>query len=482
VTQFRYIETMLFHTCNFNCAYCGFVTGGTVRYADDLAPYRDPDYIRAVLDFLERHEGGYKWVVQLSGGEPLLMPNLPMFASSLIRRGNKIRYNTNLSLPIEKDSEWLDANPPEGIDVLMVSLHPEGMQKYDMMLERIAALKAMGYPIITRTVAHPKAFDWIDRVAGDMAKLDVSYTPLPMFSKAYPQAYSPEQRATLETHIKAFSGLIQLNGGLDVSGRLCHAGSRLFALGLGHTGGGDLFRCVSTHQYAKLGNIFKDRHIRFLDGPKLCARPDRHCTCAFHFETDMVMGAEDSGTYTRMKAGHTEAAKPAFDDFARQNDLKFLYHRGPAPQGTEIGEELLIYDPAAVADILLGADHQAAFTWAGGAFDGIMPYKDNVEISLADTIHVDAPAEIGGGIQFDVKVQKGRKSCIAFDGKVRKGNGTLAVYSGQSAHFWHAVPKYKGARTVTEAFVPTEDVIRIYIYSDAPVSIDIESVRVLQAA
>jgi hypothetical protein len=37
----------------------------------------------------------------------------------------------------------------------MVSLHPEGFAEYDVIYERVRALKNMGYRLIVRVVGHP---------------------------------------------------------------------------------------------------------------------------------------------------------------------------------------------------------------------------------------------------------------------------------------------------------------------------------------
>src|SRR5262249_21751843 len=193
-----------------------------------------------------------------------------------------------------------------------------------------------------RVVAHPLVIDQLEDLDNAMAALGISFNAIPMFSPSYPAAYTAQQREKIAARAKSFSHLIQLEGGLDTTRRLCHAGSRLFALGLGRTGKGNLYRCVSCHDTAYMGNIFEDDEIDFLPGPMPCCQKTRHCTCAFHFESNAVVGAEDGENYEALKNGTAvPVAGERFEAFVRRNALAFK-HAAQAPQGTDAGDTLLV--------------------------------------------------------------------------------------------------------------------------------------------
>lgn len=481
---YRDIEVMLFNTCNYKCAYCGFVTGGTVGYTADLEPFRDKAYLDAVLSFFEKYSSeSEKWNILFSGGEPFLTPNLPYLSGALIAAGHRIRYNTNLSVPIEKDEEWLAANPPSGVDVIMASLHPESIEKRDVIFKRMEMLKGMGYRIIARAVAHPLLIDLLEDLDRQAASIGINFNAIPMFSPRYPEAYTPEQREKIGARAKSFGHLIQLNGGLDVTGRLCHAGSRLFALGLGRTGKGNLYRCVSCHDTAYMGNIFDGKEIKFLSGPVPCCRKDKHCTCSFHFESDAVVGAEDGANYEALKNGTAmPVAGERFAEFVNKNGLTFKFAKN-APQGTFVGEKILVYKPEAVLDAILGGERRRFFDLHPDKANLLSPYKDGVDIAVDEgKVKVAAEGEIGGGVVFSVPVADRKPTCLTFAGRVAKGNATIAVYSGAKAHFWHAIPKLKGQDVVTEAFTPEADTLTVYVYSDTPVKFEFENIGLMQAA
>lgn len=475
------IEVMLFTTCNYNCAYCSFVTNGTVNLTADMAPFKDKAYIDQVVSFFKRHSTPtQKWNLLFSGGEPLLTPNLDYLSGQLTAEGHRIRYNTNLSVPIEKDKRWLAANPPEAIDVLMVSLHPESLDQYDKIRQRVDALKKLGYKITVRMVGHPQLFDWFERVEKDYADLGVSFTPIPMFSSNYPKAYTESQRDTLKKHIKAVGGMIQLHGGLDTKDRLCHAGERLFALGLGQSGKGNLYRCVSCSPDGYLGNIFRDRQIKFLAKPAPCCQKSKHCTCSFHFESNAVIGAEDRHNYERLKNGTAQPVAHEFAELVKGGHLKFKNHER-APQGTEVGEKMLIYQSDMVLNLLLGRDVQTISEITPEHVEPLEAYQKGASIVVeGGLVKVTAPQPKGGGIKFDFRAEVGRKTCLVFNGKVTKGNVSIAPYSGKEAHFWRSIPTYLGKDVVTEPFIPKTKWVTVYVYADQPVAFEFSRLAAIQ--
>ena len=335
--DYNIAEVMLFNTCNFNCAYCGFVTSGTVKNIEDLAPFRDKSYIDKVFDFFERHSTPErKWVLHLSGGEPLLMPNLNYFAERFIGAGHKLAYNTNLSLPIERTG-WLEANPPEGISGLIVSLHAEALERFDKLFEKVRLLRERGYPMVIRMVGHPEFFPRFEELHEKFREIDVSFSVNALYSPNYPRAYTDTERKTLVRYMKVNYEVIRMNGGLDATGLTCFAGSRMLCVALGVSGGGDVYPCVNTAvPENKMGNIFVDEFDLF-GGAIECLRKDKVCSCAIHFTHGVVPAADDDDAHRRMLAGFTESVDGSYRDWFARNRIKTKHH-SDTPQGTAIGE------------------------------------------------------------------------------------------------------------------------------------------------
>jgi len=93
----RIVEMFLFDTCTHKCAYCHFAESGKVLDGSQIKPYRDPAFIDKIVNFFNRRTtAADKWLVTLTGGEPLLMPNLGRLVDGLGARGNKVAYYSAL--------------------------------------------------------------------------------------------------------------------------------------------------------------------------------------------------------------------------------------------------------------------------------------------------------------------------------------------------------------------------------------------------
>lgn len=339
--KFNVAELMLFTTCNYNCAYCGFAESGASRNADDMAPFRNKQYIDSVFNFFESHSTDtQKWILHLSGGEPLLMPNSDYFSRKFIDAGHKLGYNTNLSLPVEKNG-WISNNPPEGIDSLIVSLHPESVAKLDVIVERARILREAGYPIVIRMVAHPKVLSNLPSYEEKFREINVSFAVNAFYSPSYPKAYTSAERETVVNYMRTNYQVIQLNGGLDMRGRRCKAGSGLICVALGRSGRGNVYPCVSTSNPQHcLGNIF-EKNVKLYEHTIGCLREDKLCSCAIHFNHDILPSVDDSISQQKMLYGYKTNVSSSWRAWFAERNIKTSYH-DVAPQGTKGGETELV--------------------------------------------------------------------------------------------------------------------------------------------
>ena len=128
----QFLMWATFNDCNFRCKYCPIPDELLRPPSDAFKRFYDRGYHDKILSFFRRlHEHSGSWIVCLTGGEPLLMPNLEYLASNLIQIGHKLRYNTNMSINLLRRPEWFAANPPSGIDLLMVSIHDESIPQIE---------------------------------------------------------------------------------------------------------------------------------------------------------------------------------------------------------------------------------------------------------------------------------------------------------------------------------------------------------------
>jgi organic radical activating enzyme len=301
--QYKVAEVFLFDTCTHKCAYCHYAESGKVLDSSQIKPYRDPAFIDLIVGFFsKRTSDEQKWLVTLTGGEPLLMPNLARFVDGLGRNGNKVAFYTALLLGEKHPSfRYLMNGGAPITDYLMVSFHPEAEEIEDQFFERVRLLKQVGHNVIFRFVAHPDRIDRLDELCDKCRALDIAFHPTPLFSPDYPQAYSMKERETLYRYLSSFSQVIQFENGIDTTGTKCSAGAQIIAVDMRT---GDITPCISVFEPV-LGNIYEDELDLFKNDIS-CPRAGISCICDIHFQQGIVRGADDTAFFAREKRGFVD--------------------------------------------------------------------------------------------------------------------------------------------------------------------------------
>jgi len=302
--KYRTAQLFLFDTCTHKCAYCHFAESGKVLDGSQLRPYRDPAFIDQIARFfLNRTSEQEKWLLHLTGGEPLLMPNLPEFARKVCKPGNKIALNTAMLIGDKHPSvRFLIEEGAPMIDYLFVSFHPEAEEIEDLFFRRIERLKRSGHGVILNFICHPARLHRVDELARRCADLDIAFYPGPLYSPEFPGKYTAEQRAVVLRHASSRTQIIWLESGLDTRSTRCWAGSRLISIDMRT---GNIAPCASTPRGPSLGNIYEDRFAPF-DSAISCPAAGIGCACEAHFHNDIVIDAEDSDNFARAKNGYVE--------------------------------------------------------------------------------------------------------------------------------------------------------------------------------
>jgi organic radical activating enzyme len=337
----RFLMWAVYNDCNFTCQYCPIPEELLRPKSMAFKRFQDLGYHERILGFFQKlHDYSGAWVVCLTGGEPLLMPNLEYLTSGLIRIGHQIRYNTNLSIALERRPEWFAANPPTGVDLLMVSIHKQ--TDIDAVFARVSKLKSLGYRVIVRVVCTPEMMDLLDELEQRFRTCDVSLTPLPEFEfraadatlGAMPRAYSFAQKRYLEERIKGFGELAMLYGGIDVSDRRCFAGSRMLFM---HSHSvkylAQISRCNLTSEYVMadvaefIGPNARGIESLLLPGPLACLRQNKRCDCPGLVENDTIEGVPARFRYEQMSEGYVPALGASSAEWIREFDIRFGENR-----------------------------------------------------------------------------------------------------------------------------------------------------------
>ena len=317
-TRYLLAEVYLFDTCTHRCGYCWLAESGQVLEFAQLEPFRSVEWISRVAGFFNRRTTPHrKWLLQFTGGEPLMAPNLDLLCRSLFEHGNRVAFYTALLLGRQHPGfRFLSGTSSPDVDYIMASLHPEGEQEEDGYFEKVRILRDCGHKVFVRYVGHPKRLGRLDELASKCADLDVCFYPTTLLSNTYPASYSVPEREILARHFSSVSQHIQLQGGIDTTGTRCHAGSRVIGVNLQT---GNITPCI-TVPAPILGNVFLDE-MRLEEDEIICPSPGINCVCDIHFQHHIVIGADDRDRFERQKSGFV----PPED---LENELERMRRRG----------------------------------------------------------------------------------------------------------------------------------------------------------
>jgi organic radical activating enzyme len=332
-------EVYMFDTCTHRCGYCWLAESGQVLDFAQLEPFRSTEWIAKVAGFFNKRSAASKWLLQFTGGEPLMAPNLDLLCRSLFEHGNRVAFYTALLLGKNHPGfRFLTQSSAPDVDYVMASLHPEGEQDEDAYFEKIRILKDAGHRLFVRYVGHPKRLENLERVAAKCAALDVCFYPTTLLSNSYPRSYTAEERQQLARYFSSLSQYIQLEGGIATKETLCYAGSKVVGVNLQT---GNITPCITVHKPV-IGNVFQDE-LRLKRKAIECPDAGITCVCDIHFQHHIVIGADDRDRFVRQKSGYVPPADltPALDRL-REQGLRY-YECAKTGMGDVADESRLFY-------------------------------------------------------------------------------------------------------------------------------------------
>jgi len=299
---FVVVELYLFDTCTHRCAYCWLAEQGLVLDAEQLKPFRDQAFIDRLSEFFNSRTSARRhWLVTLTGGEPLLMPNLRTFCRALFDHDNRVAFYTALLLDQSHAGfRFLLEHGAPQVDYVMASLHPEAEADEALFFRKVALLKDAGHKVFVRFVGHPARLHRLPSIRAQCEALDVAFYPTTLFSTRYPGAYTDAERHVLADEFSTMSQHVQLAGGVDTTTVRCRAGSKVIAINLKT---GDITPCITVSR-PLLGNILEDSLDLYSDAIG-CPEAGITCNCDVHFQQNIVLGAEDGEPFESLKQGYT---------------------------------------------------------------------------------------------------------------------------------------------------------------------------------
>ena len=335
---YRKVIVNVFDTCTNKCAYCYWAESGLVLDSSQLHPFRDKKYINKIADFFnKRTNNRQKWLLLLSGGEPLLMPNFDHFIEQLAGFGNRFKVYTALHYGSSQRNYRFMLENPGSFDSIMASFHEESEKDEDAYMSRIMALKSAGHSVILKLVAHPKRLCKAALLAEKCKDMDVAFYLAPMVlqsgATSYPRDYTAEERTLIDKFIVTKTQSIIMQEGVDTSKHRCFAGSSMLGLYL-YTG--DISPCITTANMGiDIGNIYEDT-LQLVDGQYKCPE-NLACTCEDHYFQDTFVGITGSEEYALLKKGWVEPDPVPIKEKLKEEKLSFAdapnQSWGVTPQG-----------------------------------------------------------------------------------------------------------------------------------------------------
>jgi MoaA/NifB/PqqE/SkfB family radical SAM enzyme len=241
-------------SCNFNCKYC-FFPQKTVSIEEHLP-------VEQLIKALK--ETGKKWIVLMTGGEPLIFPDFVEVCKLLVKEDIKIALDTNLSIN-SKVGEFMDNICPQSVDYLYISLHIEERERMggiEDFIQSVLSLKSKGYRCIVNYVVHPTLIKRF-RVDYEYFKSRGIKLVARLFigmhkKKRYPDSYSQKEMEIIKMYTPdAFSEYPFYSKGIR-----CNAGKSSIRIDKD----GAVLRCRT--DITKLGNIFEG--IKLNNGAEPC--------------------------------------------------------------------------------------------------------------------------------------------------------------------------------------------------------------------
>ncbi len=485
----------MFDTCTHKCGYCWLAESGQVLDFSQLEPFRDTAFVHKISSFfVSRTTESSKWLIQLSGGEPLIAPNLDRLATPLMEAGNQVAFYTALLVGHRHPGfRFMLEHPYPQVGYVMASFHPEAELDEPRYFDKIRMLKEQGHRVFLRFVAHPQRLHRLQALADRCQELDICFLPATLLSDNYPRSYKPEERALLSRYFSSLSQFIQIEGGLDTSSLLCHAGSRIIAVNLKT---GNITPCISVHK-PSLGNIFEDR-LELNPGPIRCPEPGVNCVCDVHYQQNIVISVEDRQSFQTQLAGFVPPKDFSAEIQAlRERGMAFYGHQSMGIGGV-VNDTRLFYSADEIREnyrkahglprttlqrknlhAIRGAVLEMRLAGEQTQVDGSVPTRITTpaaQWSYAVEFPVRLPDHVQGKlwVRIRAKVIKGRV-----------GFGTLNL-AGDRFHDRTFVLAYAAVRTFFLSIADAPDVTSVVIEnasdSGQPSELEIEEVTVLAEA
>ncbi len=280
------------HTvCNQNCSYCA----ASAERKDTFGPIAEPAYIEKFRRFFD-HRGPFN--VVLTGGEPLISPQIEGLIGYLVSGGHLVSLQTNLSLGPKPITRRL---PRTRTGWILASLHSCALPSLPAFLKTLRSLSRKGYPLVAKVLLDQAMLGRLDAVYPRLRDTGAGVYLCPVFTRRpdqswRPQNISPGQINHLAPMVHMKSTWLLMEGGFRPKGISCRAGSKSF---YARAWNGEIAGCGRSYS-RHLGDIYQDR-FQPLSEPVTCGL--EQCACDFNIYCDLIEGLSESAELAALARG-----------------------------------------------------------------------------------------------------------------------------------------------------------------------------------
>lgn len=335
-------EIFLFDTCTHRCGYCYLAETGRVLDRSQLERFRNEEFLQQFISFFVRRskEQDIRWKFSLTGGEPMLMPNIERIFDAWAEVDSSFSIYTSLNVSHRSPAWDAIVRHAAHMDYVMCSLHSEDRKTEDRFFEGMERLRDAGVPVLMRVVGHPERLQHLDRWAEKCEELKLPFYPTAMLGEHYPTRYTDKERAILNKYQKTLGQWLLMEGGVDTRNVRCSAGAKVIYL---YLESGEIYPCIHLQEPA-IGNLYEDRlELGESDARKPCPAAGIACSCDIHYFHDIVSGAEDSAGLKKLLSGEVSIAdEQTFHEVLRQNGLRTSGVRQPMEYTVNDDSELRV--------------------------------------------------------------------------------------------------------------------------------------------
>ena len=277
------------HQCSLSCPYCiGWKSSSPVPTLLN-APGGIPAFVNNMEKLREKAKKNV--YLTITGGEPILVPEIAQLCAELGKRKFVLEMQSNLIT--NKFTEWINCVDPAAVGLVETTYHgwklDTNEQLRNVYVNNFTKATELGFPCALKTIVLPSEVSTFPKKLQWLKTLIPSGSPIVPLSfikdipksitesnGAYPQAYTEEEKKILLSvmQYRRVSQQMHWTGAGFFQGMHCAAGSNYAYMDIA----GHIYPCIGVLGGASQIGDFNTGVFNFKTDTIIC--PSKYCACA----------------------------------------------------------------------------------------------------------------------------------------------------------------------------------------------------------